>query len=295
MKSILLSLFQTTTKLLEILSPKLAITWANKLFFSPRRSGKHSKKRLPDIDNLQQHWHHYTNTQGVESKCKVYSAVKNLSEEVNPVVLLVHGWEGSAFSLSTLAQALLDQGMKVVLLDLPAHGFSPGKQTNLLEISHIIQQVAQQEGKGMPLKAIIGHSFGGASAGYAIAKSTKGRLTEHFISISAPTHMDYILDQFCTTIGASETTRQGIIDKIEGILHDSYKTVSLTELVDAFRKQEVEGLIIHDQNDRLIAYSLAEEWSALWPEARLISSTGFGHNRILKSENVIDVVIEALV
>jgi len=285
MKAIVLFIFQTITKVLEILSPKLASAWANKLFFTPRRSAKHSKPRLPQIANLQQHWHQYHNTQGVNNRCKVFSAGNG------PVVLLVHGWEGTAFSLSRIAQALLDNGMRVLLFDLPAHGFSSGKQTNLLEISHIIQQLADKEVGDGQLKAIIGHSFGGASAGYAIAN---GLHTEHFIPISAPTHMDYILDQFCSTIGASDTTRQGIIDKIERILGNSYQTVSLTELVDNFRKKGIKGLIIHDREDQLISYSLAKEWLALWPEAKGVSTTGFGHNRILKSEEVVEAIIDKL-
>ncbi|MEE9351635.1 MAG: alpha/beta fold hydrolase, partial [Thiotrichaceae bacterium] len=214
MQSILLTTIRKITATLEWISPKLAARWANKLFFSPRSS----KRKLPDIPNLQQSWLSYTKTSGDKDKCRVYTV------GAGPVVLLVHGWEGSSYSFSVIAKALLREGMKVVLFDLPAHGFSSGKKTNLVEISQIIQQLAKQESPDGKLKALIGHSFGAASAGFAIKK---GVSTEHFISISAPTDMDFIFDQFCLTIGASATLRQALVDQVEAILQGSYKQVSL--------------------------------------------------------------------
>ncbi len=283
MQSILLTAIRNITSILEFISPKLALSWTSKLFFSPRLS---KKARIPDIPYLQQSWLSYQKITGVVDKCKVYTAGNG------PVVLLVHGWEGSTSNLSTLAKSLLAADLKVVLFDLPAHGFSPGKKTNLLEISHIIKKLAETEGGDGYFKAIIAHSFGAACAGHAIKKGVK---TDHFISISSPTNMDFIFDQFCSTIGASNKTKKGLIKQIEAILQGSYKEVSLIRLVAYFNKKGIKGIIAHDVKDRLIPYAQAKELSTAWPEAQLITTKGYGHNRILINKEVIQAIRTLLV
>ena len=99
MKINMLNVIRTVTAILERTSPTLAKKLAIKLFFSPRTS----KQKIPDIPGLQQHWCDYVKIDGSNSKCRFYSA------GTGPTVLLVHGWESSAWSLSAIAKKLLDQ------------------------------------------------------------------------------------------------------------------------------------------------------------------------------------------
>ena len=55
-----------------------------------------------------------------------------------PTVLLVHGWNGRGAQLGAFAPALVKSGYRVVTFDTPAHGRSPGRATNLPEISEAI-------------------------------------------------------------------------------------------------------------------------------------------------------------
>ncbi|HEX8728518.1 MAG TPA: hypothetical protein VF739_07855, partial [Ktedonobacterales bacterium] len=47
-----------------------------------------------------------------------------------PRVLLVHGWEGRGMNLGMFIAPLTAAGYQVLALDGPAHGESPGEQTN---------------------------------------------------------------------------------------------------------------------------------------------------------------------
>ena len=279
MKPLMLTFIRLITAILEVISPRLAVKWTSKLFFSPR--GRRSK--LPNLADMEQSWMSYTkvsaDSTNTSSQCRVYA-----SGQSDSVILLVHGWEACAKSLSPIAQVLLKQGHRVVLFDLPAHGFSPGKRTNMLEISHIIQKIAKQEGVNGHLCAIIGHSFGAAAAGHAIKQ---GVSTNHFVSIAAPTEMDFILDQFCTTLGASATLKKALIHEIESILQGSYQEVALTTLARDFNKRRITGIIAHDRKDRLVPFELAEKLAETWSVAKLVATTGYGHNRILKNPTVI--------
>lgn len=275
MKINMLNVIRTITAILEKTSPTLAKKLAIKLFFSPRSS----KQKLPDIPYLQQHWCDYRKIDGTDSKCRVYSA------GTGPTILLVHGWEGSAWNLSAIAKELLGQNLRVVLFDLPAHGFSPGKKTNILEVSEIIHALARQEEE---LLAIVSHSFGAVCSGYAIKSGVDPK---HFISIGAPTSMDFIIDSFCSTIGASANIKKVLINSIEEILQTPYKTESLSHAAKQFN---LNGLIIHDRNDRLVPYEQATELLANWVDSKLIITENLGHNRMLMKTEVIQLIVEQL-
>ena len=275
MKSILLTTICGVTATLESVSPRLAHWWISWLFFSPRTS----RRELPRIPGLQQRWLIYTKTNGARSKCRVYSA------GTGPAVLLIHGWEGSTSSMTAIARVLLDKGLRVVLFDLPAHGLSPGRKTNLIEISRVIQQLASDEGH---FCALVGHSFGAVCAGHAIKA---GVSTDHFITISAPAKIDFIINFFCSMVGASTKTKSSLIRQIEVIFQAPYEEASLTELASVFDQN---GLIIHDRKDRMVPYALAEEFSAVWADARLLTTNGLGHNRILRNEDVITAIVSEI-
>src|SRR6185369_2064562 len=55
-----------------------------------------------------------------------------------PVVLLVHGWGGDARQMLPLAEALAQQGLRPVLLEMPAHGRSAGTVSNLPQFARAI-------------------------------------------------------------------------------------------------------------------------------------------------------------
>lgn len=272
----ILKLVQTITAVLEKTSPTLANKWAVKLFFSPRTS----KQKTPDLPDMQQSWCTYKKSDGSQSKCRIYSAGKG------PTVILVHGWAGSAWNMSAIAKQLLAKNLRVVLADLPAHGFSPGKATNIIEVSSVLQKLAAQEEH---LLAVVSHSFGAACSGHAIKS---GITPDHFISIGAPTSMEFILDSFCTTIGASEKIKQTLINRVEEILESPYKSESLSSIANQFKAQ---GMIIHDLNDRLVPYQQAEDFAAVWKDADLVTTEKLGHNRMLINKGVIETITDRLV
>lgn len=80
MKINLLETIRFTTATLERISPRMALWWVSRLFFSPRR-GRQEKPELPD---LEQRWLGFTAINGSQSKCRIYSS------GTGPVVLLIH-------------------------------------------------------------------------------------------------------------------------------------------------------------------------------------------------------------
>jgi len=271
----MIKVIQKVTRTLETLSPHLAGWWASQLFISPRTN----RRRAPTINGMQQQFLKYETIHGKKGKCSVYTA------GTGPTILLVHGWEGTAYSYSEMCQKLLDSGFRVILFDSPAHGQSTGKQTNIIEISQVISQLVKDEGN---LSAIIGHSFGAVAIGHAIKS---GLSVPRFITISAPTDMEFVVRRFCQIIKASSKTRKTIINMIENIIKDDYLSLSLTEIAREFK---LPGIIIHDRRDRMVPLTHAQALSNAWPDATTLTTNGLGHNKILQDDEVIHRVVASL-
>ena len=52
--------------------------------------------------------------------------------------------------------------------------------------------------------------------------------------------------------------------------------------------------MIHDQDDREVPLPHGERLAAAWPGARLVTTTGLGHRRILRDPAVLDAVVAEL-
>src|SRR5689334_2012380 len=88
-------------------------------------------------------------------------------EGQGPTVLLVHGWEGSAGDMKSLASAFAGAGYRALRLDLPAHGASSGRWTTLPHWARTIRDVVEESAGGR-LAGIVAHSLGGAASLFAL-------------------------------------------------------------------------------------------------------------------------------
>lgn len=90
-------------------------------------------------------------------------------ESATSAVLVLHGMLGSGSNLRGFARRLAEQtGRRIILPDLPAHGDSADPARGLPRVD-TVQGCVQQLGElverlGVPVHAVIGHSFGGKVA-----------------------------------------------------------------------------------------------------------------------------------
>jgi len=83
-----------------------------------------------------------------------------------PAVLLVHGFEGNRAQFGAIIAALVERGFSAVALDVPAHGESAGDELTAVKFIAAIERVLAHLG---PVRAVIGHSMGGAMSLYSVA------------------------------------------------------------------------------------------------------------------------------
>jgi pimeloyl-ACP methyl ester carboxylesterase len=264
-------LLRKAIRLLGLVSPALAARWVYRLWFRPIRFSEPQQEK---------DWRRTTQPLAVSHRGQALAVD---AWGAGPTVLLVHGWNGRGAQLGAFAPALVQVGYQVVTFDTPAHGRSPGRATNLPEISEAIQTVARVCG---PVHAVIGHSFGVACAIFAVRQGLK---VNRIVAISPPHNMRGLTQKFFTALD--------INIRVQEIFNRKFETHFGADLWERFspevlaRQLDMPGLIIHDQDDRDVPFQEGAAVAQAWPDAQFVRTTGLGHRRILRDPEVIARVV----
>ena len=82
-----------------------------------------------------------------------------------PVVLMLHGWSGSAEQFFGLMPFVANLGYRVISYDQPAHGESDSEQTNLPSFIWVLQDILSElEKRDQSPVLLVTHSMGGITA-----------------------------------------------------------------------------------------------------------------------------------
>ncbi|MDO9616752.1 MAG: alpha/beta fold hydrolase [Pseudomonas sp.] len=200
-----------------------------------------------------------------------------------PAVLLMHGWEGRPTQFAELIKALVNAGYGVVALDAPAHGRSPGREANVVLFARALLEAASEL---PPLKAVIGHSMGGASA---LLATQLGLRTEALVSIAAPSRILTMLRRFSRYMGLPRQARAHFVRLVE-----EKAGIPAGQLDSAHYQLDFPGLIVHAVDDPMVPFSEAEAIHQSWFDSRLLRLENGGHQRVLADPRVVQAVLELL-
>ncbi|HRF09557.1 MAG TPA: alpha/beta fold hydrolase [Xanthobacteraceae bacterium] len=177
-----------------------------------------------------------------------------------PAVLVVHGWEDDHHCFDAIIAALVKRGQAVVALDLPAHGKSGGTQSTIPLAAQAVAGVAEALG---PVRAVAGHSLGGAAATFAI---TEGWLdVERAVIVAAPTGPTYMLNAITKRFEMSEARKEKLFQELKRVI--GYRPEEI-ELLPKLAKLEIPALMVHSKDDTIVRYVTGEKWVEAWPGAR---------------------------
>jgi pimeloyl-ACP methyl ester carboxylesterase len=190
-----------------------------------------------------------------------------------PAVLVVHGWEDDHHCFDAIIAALVKRGQAVLALDLPAHGKSGGTQSTIPLAAQAVAGVADALG---PVRAVVGHSLGGAAAVFAI---TEGWLeVERAAIVAAPTGPTYMLNTIAKRFGMSEERKETLFQELKRVV--GYRPEEI-ELMPKVASLDIPALIVHSKDDAMVRYVTGEKWAANWPGAQMLTLEKLGHRRLL--------------
>jgi len=107
-----------------------------------------------------------------------------------PTIVLLHGWAGRAADWRHLADDLAADGWRVVVPDLPGHGASPGRRTDLYAMGRAFAAVLDEE---RPV-AVVAHSMGFPVTMLAIEHGAPE--PEHLVAIAPGRKVERVVAAF---------------------------------------------------------------------------------------------------
>lgn len=204
-------------------------------------------------------------------------------------VLVVHGWRSRTEYMRVIVEGLRDAGFRVVSLDLPGHGRSPGRKLDMAKAVDAVETASQWFG---PFSAVIGHSFGGAVAVNAAVGSIAGIppvRADRLVLISAPESIPGLFEQFGRHVNVGPKSQQVIAGRVERIagrpLADFVGATQLARL-------PIPTLVVHAADDREVPADSARRYASAGEHVRLFWADGMGHRRILASPAVVRETVD---
>lgn len=200
-----------------------------------------------------------------------------------PLVLLVHGWNGRGLQLTGMAQALAARGHRAVAFDHPAHGRSSGRTATIPDMADAILDAADQLGGA---RSLVAHSLGAVAATVAMAR---GLAVERAVFLAPPVRPDQWLLRFGRAVGLPASAEPRLVAAIEARAGVPVSAVRPLELAGSL---SVPLLVVHDREDRRVPYAEGQALARVWPGARLLTTQGLGHTRLLSSPTAIEAAVD---
>jgi pimeloyl-ACP methyl ester carboxylesterase len=251
-------------------APSLAATLALDLFFTPR-----GRRRSPRIDAFLATGRRFEIVAGGQR-------VVGWSWGAGPAVYLVHGWAGLGGQLAEFVTPLLESGFRVIAFDAPGHGASGGRRTSIIHFADALREIVAAEGES---HAVIAHSLGAAAVVRAL---TQGLAVKRAVFIGPTGGPQEWAQQFRLHLGVPGHVMAAMRTRSERWLGASWDDFDIPALA---RSQAAPLLVIHDRDDAEVPWKDGAAIAEGWPGARLMTTVGLGHRRILREPRVVSEAV----
>ena len=198
-----------------------------------------------------------------------------------PYALLAHGWSSFGLRFLPWVAALRALGFAVVTFDQPGHGHSSGKLCTLPEFTATIHAIGEHYGRAA---LAVGHSLGGAAVTFAQDEDWHA---DRLILVAPAADMKAAAGRFFRFVRLGEHLRQPFYDWLLRRTGVSVEQLQVHRRLPALGQP---ALIVHDLDDADVPWSEGERYAQFWPGARLFTTQGLGHRKILKDGAVLGKV-----
>jgi pimeloyl-ACP methyl ester carboxylesterase len=260
-----LSILRGLFRLLGRLSPRLGGAVAERLFFAPPRP-----RRAPSQRAL-----------AGGRRFQVRVGRRRIAAWLwghGPTVVLLHGWGGRAAQLTSFVTPLLDRGYSVVAFDAPGHGVSGGRLSSAPEFAAALRAVADRVGGA---HAVVAHSLGAAAVVLALRR---GLSCERLVFLGPAADPPAWIEPFARRLGVSPRIQKQLRTRSERRIGVRWEELAIPPQAADF---DLPLLVIHDRDDAEVPWTDGSTIAASWPGARLVTTSGLGHYRLLRDPEAI--------
>jgi pimeloyl-ACP methyl ester carboxylesterase len=277
-KSTSVRAFTSAMRLLEIAAPGLGARWVDRIWFAVPASRPTGGDGPPGGTPFE------LSVRGATVRGRRWGHQEK-------IVYLVHGWGSSGAQLGTFVEPLLAAGCTVVAYDALSHGRSdPGpsgpRRSNALEHRDVLRAVVAAHG---PAYGVVAHSLGSMVATLVLRD---GVVPHRAVYVAPMIDVTSYGQMFIRMLGAGPRIWARFVDRVERRLGVPLSYFDLVAIADELPTPPL--LVIHDRDDQETSCAASQVLANSWPDARLLTTTGLGHNRILADPAVVSAAVAFL-
>ncbi|MFA6083707.1 alpha/beta fold hydrolase [Mucilaginibacter sp.] len=201
-------------------------------------------------------------------------------------VLITHGWGSKAADFTELIAALQENpNLEIITFDAPANGSSDGELSNFLLFVEAAKAIIQKTGAP---HVVIGHSFGAMAN--VVALNDLHITPSLLVSLTPFILLKENFIKSMTTVGVPADAQEAFLQDFER----KYSIpASYFNMPDLYKfDDKLNHWLAYDEHDMMLPYSYLKEFLEAHPTIRSRNYDNVGHERIIKSAQVINNVVE---
>jgi esterase/lipase len=269
---LLLLIIRFQLRIVAAFSKEAAAKYAFRLFqrTNKKRLSKHEEVFYKNAKSYQ--------IQGEQETFPIYE----MGPDDGALVFLVHGWNSNAGSMAKIAEQLANNGFYCILFDLPGHGTSTLKHSNLKLCKERFKQVLKRYTCDRKIH-IIAHSFGSAVVANTLFEETIK--PGHLVFLSCPDSIKELFIVLQEQLKLKEDIFKRILKLAEELLKEPLSEITMINKTKGIQYNDL--LLLHDKQDKVLPYSYSQQLADALPKSRLFPFEKIGHYRMLLNEGLI--------
>ena len=196
-------------------------------------------------------------------------------------LVFLHGWQSHTYRWKKYIQSFSQEEYSIYAFDAPAHGLSGGKYANIPLYSNAIKSFFEKIGHA---DTVVSHSMGSISSLHALYHHNHLEIGK-LVLMGSPGEANDFITFYQNYTGLSDRTFRLILDHFVKTIGQTPDYFSAPRFAASVK---IPGLIIHDERDDEAPYHHAVRIHKAWPQSKLITTQGYGHN--LRVPEVVDMV-----
>jgi pimeloyl-ACP methyl ester carboxylesterase len=267
----------------SMLAPAFAADMAFRLFSTPGIAGglsaeqlalaEYADRRLASSDMSRLTY--------AAGEIQIYRFSPRYRSRQRGTVIIVHGWTSAARYMLAFVDPLLALGFDVICFDLPAHGRSTGRTTDLRQCARALQLVAATS---PDIYGIVAHSFGGPVTALALDDEGSPHLNIRKVALlAAPNASAEVIRSFGGSLGLHPQAQSHLESEFETLC-----ACPLGEFTGSkfFARINCPLLVLHGRDDHDVPYGHGLAYQSL-PQCQFVSLNSTGHRDILSSAQAV--------
>jgi pimeloyl-ACP methyl ester carboxylesterase len=286
MISALMPAVRTAFSAASMLAPTLAAEMAFRLFSTPGIAGGLSSEQKTLADQAKQRLAGSELIRLTHAAGETYHFSARCLNGRRGTVVIVHGWTSAALYMLAFVDPLLALGFDVVCFDLPAHGRSTGRTTDLRQCARALQLVAARI---QDVYGIVAHSFGGPVTALALDDDGASNLDIRKIALlAAPNAAADVIRSFGGSLGLRPEAQNQLETEFETLCECPLGEFTGSKF---FSRINCPMLVLHGRDDHDVPYRHGLAYQAL-PNCQFVPLNSTGHRDILSSAQAVRLVSE---